>query len=53
MVTQALISSNAAVSVDTTGVGSAGTFGALNVAITPSVTGSTWTPEFAYVLGMN
>jgi hypothetical protein len=52
-VTHALVSSNAAVSVDTTGTGSAGTFGSLNVAITPSVTGSTWTPEFAFVEGLN
>jgi hypothetical protein len=43
-----LISSNAAVSVDTTG-GTNGGFGAFNVFVTPSVTGSTWTPEFAYV----
>jgi len=48
-----IISSNAAVSVDTTGTGSAGTFGALNIFVTPSVTGSSFTPEFAYVLSDN
>lgn len=52
-VTHALISSNAAVSVDTTGTGTAGTFGAMNFAVTPSVTGSTWTPEFVYVEALN
>jgi len=52
-VTHALISSNAAVSVDTTGTGTAGTFGALNFAVTPSITGSTWTPEFAYIEALN
>lgn len=48
-----IVSSNAAVSVDTTGTGSAGTFGALNVSVTPSVTGSTWTPEFAFIESLN
>lgn len=52
-VVHALISSNAAVSVDTTGSGSAGTFGSLNFAVTPSVTGSTWTPEFAFIESLN
>jgi len=52
-VTHALISSNAAVSVDTTGTGSAGTFGALNFSVTPSVTGSTWTPQFAFIESLN
>lgn len=52
-VVHGLVSSNAAVSVDTTGTGAAGTFGALNFAVTPSVTGSTWTPEFAYIYSMN
>jgi hypothetical protein len=48
-----LISSNAAVSVDTTGTGSAGTFGALNFAATPSVTGSSFTTEFAFIESLN
>ena len=48
-----LISSNAAVSVDTTGTGAAGTFGALNFSVTPSVTGSTWTPQFAFIQSLN
>jgi hypothetical protein len=48
-----LISSNAAVSVDTTGTGSAGTFGGLNFAVTPSVTGSTWTTQFAFIESLN
>lgn len=49
-----IISSNAAVStVDTTGSGTAGTFGALNVAVTPSVTGSTWTPQYAFMQSIN
>jgi hypothetical protein len=48
-----IISSNAAVSVDTTGTGSAGTFGAVNFSVAPSVTGSTWTPQFAYILSVN
>jgi hypothetical protein len=49
----ALVMSNAAVPVDTTGTGGAAFFGALNVTVTPSVTGSTWTPEFAYVQSVN
>lgn len=48
-----LIQSNAAVSVDTTGTGSAGTFGSLNFAVTPSVTGSSFTPEWAFVESVN
>jgi len=52
-VVHGLVSSNAAVSVDTTGSGSAGTFGALNIVVTPSVTGSTWTPEFAFIESLN
>lgn len=47
-----LISSNAAVSVDTTGL-AANLFGSLNFAVTPSVTGSTWTPEWAYTEAVN
>ncbi len=48
----ALISSNAAVNVDTTGL-TANSFGALNVAVTPSVTGSSWTPEYALMMSLN
>jgi hypothetical protein len=48
-----LIQSTAAVSVDTTGTGSAGTFGALNIAVLDSVTASTWTPEYAFIEGLN
>ena len=47
------IQSTAAVSVDTTGTGSAGTFGALNIAVVESVTASTWTPEFAFMEQLN
>jgi hypothetical protein len=48
-----LIQSTAAVSVDTTGTGAAGTFGALNIAVLDSVTASTWTPEYAFIEGLN
>lgn len=48
----ALMSSNAAVSVDTTGT-TANSFGSICVAVTPSVTASTWTPEIAYSSSMN
>jgi hypothetical protein len=41
-----------AVSVDTTGQGSAGTYGALNVLVTPGTTGSSFTPEYAYVYSL-
>lgn len=47
-----IIQSNAAVSVDTTGL-AANLFGALNFAVTPSVTGSTWTPQFGFTEGVN
>jgi hypothetical protein len=45
--------SAAAVLVDTTGAGTAGTFGAMNILVTPSTTGSSFTPEYAYILGYN
>lgn len=45
--------STAAVSVDTTGTGSAGTFGALNFAVTFSVTGATVTAEWSSMQSMN
>jgi hypothetical protein len=48
-----LMGSTAAVSVDTTGTGSAGTFGALNFMVTPGTTGSSWTTEFAYIEQLN
>jgi hypothetical protein len=47
------MSSTAAVSVDTTGAGTAGTFGAMNIFVTPGTTGSSFTPEYAYILGDN
>ena len=47
-----LIQSMSAVSVDTTGL-AANLFGALNVAIIPGTTGSTWTPQWAFVEGIN
>lgn len=48
-----LVQSTAAVSVDTSGTGSAGTFGALNIAVTPTTTGSSWTPEYAFIEALN
>ena len=45
--------SSAAVTVDTTGVGTAGTYGALNVFVTPGTTGSSFTPEYAYIFSLN
>jgi hypothetical protein len=41
------------VSVDTTGAGSAGTYGAMNILVTPGTTASSFTPEYAYIYGMN
>jgi hypothetical protein len=48
-----IIQSTAAVSVDTTGNGSPGFFGALNLSVIDSVTGSTWTPQFAIMESLN
>lgn len=48
-----IIQSTAAVSVDTTGTGSSGTFGSLNLAVLESVTASTWTPEWAFMEHLN
>ena len=48
-----IMQSTAAVSVDTSGTGSAGTFGALNMSIVPGTTGSSWTPEFAFIEALN
>jgi hypothetical protein len=42
-----------AISVDTTGQGSAGTYGALNVLVTPGTTGSTFTTEYAHIYSIN
>jgi hypothetical protein len=39
--------------VDTTGLGTAGGFGAMNILVTPGTTGSTFTTEYAYIYGMN
>jgi hypothetical protein len=47
------LTSAAAVSVDTTGTGSAGTFGAMTIGVTPGTTGSTFTPEYAFIRSMN
>ena len=48
-----VIQSTAAVSVDTTGNGTAGTFGAVSLGILDTTTGSTWTVEFALVESVN
>lgn len=48
-----VIQSGAAVSVDTTGNGASGTFGALNVSIIDSASGSSWTTEFAFIEQIN
>jgi hypothetical protein len=47
-----VLGSTAAVNVDTTGQ-TAGAFGAMNVFVTPGTTGSTFTPEYAYIYSMN
>lgn len=47
------VGTSAAVSVDTTGSGSAGTFGALNLFVTPGTTGSSFTTEYAYIYSLN
>ncbi len=46
-------SCTAGISVDTTGTASAGTFGALNCTVLPNTTGSSFTPEFAWVIALN
>lgn len=51
---EAIISSGAAISVDTTGTGAlAASWGALNFTITEGTTGSTITPEWAYSESVN
>ncbi len=47
------MSSTAPVSVDTTGGGTAGTYGAMNIFVTPGTTGSSFTPEYAYIKSVN
>jgi hypothetical protein len=48
-----IIQSTAAVSVDTTGTGASGVYGALNIAVLDNTTGSTWTPEFSFIEAIN
>jgi len=48
-----VMGSTAAVSVDTTGTGTAGTWGALNIYITFSVTGGTISSQFSVMQSMN
>lgn len=49
-----IIQSTAAIATaDTTGTAAAGLFGALSVAIIPGTTGSSWTPEFAFIESLN
>ena len=45
--------SAAAATVDTTGAGTAGGFGAMNVLVTPGTTGSSFTTEYAYCYSLN
>jgi hypothetical protein len=45
--------STAAVSVDTTGTGTAGTFGAFNIAVTFSVTGATISVQYTSIVALN
>ena len=47
-----IIQSTAAVSVDTTGL-TANDFGCINISVAESVTGSTWTTEFAFIESIN
>jgi len=39
--------------VDTTGGGTAGGYGAMNILVTPGTTGSSFTPEYAYMYALN
>src|SRR5208282_3066300 len=45
--------SASAATVDTTGAGTAGGYGAMNVLVTPGTTGSSFTTEYAYIYGLN
>lgn len=47
------LGSSAAATVDTTGQGTAGGFGAMNILVTPGTTGSSFTPEYAYIYSLN
>ena len=47
------LGSAAAATVDTTGAGTAGGFGAMNVLVTPGTTGSSFTTEYAYIYSLN
>jgi hypothetical protein len=47
------LGSASAATVDTTGAGTAGGFGAMNILVTPGTTGSSFTPEYAYILSAN
>jgi hypothetical protein len=47
------LGSAAAATVDTTGQGTAGGFGAMNILVTPGTTGSSFTPEYAYIYSVN
>lgn len=48
-----ILGTAAAVSVDTTGTGVAGTYGALNLFVTPGTTGSSFTTEYAIIHSEN
>jgi hypothetical protein len=45
--------SASAATVDTTGAGTAGGYGAMNILVTPGTTGSSFTPEYAYIYSLN
>jgi hypothetical protein len=47
------LGSAAAATVDTTGAGTAGGFGAMNILVTPGTTGSSFTTEYAYIKSVN
>jgi hypothetical protein len=47
------LGTTAAVNVDTTGGGTAGTYGAMNIFVTPGTTGSSFTTEYAYIKSVN
>jgi len=48
-----MLGSASAATVDTTGAGTAGGFGAMNILVTPGTTGSSFTPEYAYIKSVN
>lgn len=47
------LGSASAATVDTTGAGTAGGYGAMNVLVTPGTTGSSFTVEYAYLYSLN